>query len=208
MFAVLTALLLLVLTLPLPGRADNSTLTVDVQRAEQSGRAQFDITASGSVNAPPALVWKVLTGYERMPEFVPDMISNRVVSRQGNRLLLEQQGRARFLFFRRDIKVKVEVVEEPSSAIDVNLISGDMEAYRCRWELLPQPDGSTRIHYRGSVVPKFYVPAMLGVPLIRSDVRTMLKSVFQHIEREAEAARSPTAPQAAAPVPQTNPQSP
>ena len=204
MFAALTALLLLVLTLPLPGRADEAGLVVDVKRVEHQGRAQFDISASGSVKAPLAQVWKVLTSYERMPEYVPDMISNRVVSRQGNRVLLDQQGRARFLFFQRDIRVKVEVLEEPTSAIDVNLVSGDMEAYRCRWELAPQADGSTRIQYRGSVVPKFYVPGMLGVPLIRSDVRAMLRAVFDHIEQETGLTRQGVPGMATSPTARTS----
>src|SRR3712207_9021681 len=47
------------------------------------------------------ILWKILTNYERHPEFVPDLKRTRVLSRTGNRAVLEQSGQARFLFFKR-----------------------------------------------------------------------------------------------------------
>ncbi|UUZ56869.1 SRPBCC family protein [Massilia sp. H-1] len=148
-------------------------LEVAVKRADLEGEQVFDVTASGTVRASLATVWKILTDYERMPEFVPDLERTRILSRAGNKATIEQFGRARFLFFSREIHLVVQVTEEPSSAIDINLVTGDMKVYRCRWEITPMPEtGGTRISYSGKMVPKFYVPGMLGSNIVRGDIRT------------------------------------
>jgi ribosome-associated toxin RatA of RatAB toxin-antitoxin module len=158
-------------------------LDVTVKRIELDGNDQFDVHASGIVKAVPAVVWKILTNYERHPEFVPDLKRTRVLSRTGNRAVLEQAGAARFLFFKREIHLVVQVTEEPMSSIDVDLVEGDMKVYDCRWELTPLPDnGGTRIVYSGKLVPAFYVPGVLGSNIIRSDIHRMMAAVLAHID--------------------------
>ncbi|UUZ51735.1 hypothetical protein LP420_19465 [Massilia sp. B-10] len=96
-------------------------------------------------------------------------------------------GRARFLFFSREIHLVVQVTEEPSSAIDINLVTGDMKVYRCRWEITPMPEtGGTRISYSGKMVPKFYVPGMLGSNIVRGDIERMMGAVLERLDRPEE----------------------
>ena len=144
----------------------------------------FEVTASGTVKATPATVWKVLTDYEAMPDFVPDLDKTKVISRAGNKVLIEQAGMARFLFLSRSIELVVHASEEPISSIDIKLVSGDMKVYSCRWEMTPVPEtGGTRISYTGKMVPKFYVPGMLGANVIRRDIERMMKAVLERLDQ-------------------------
>ena len=181
MFARLLLLFLLVLTLP--AMAQPSKPEVAVKRVDTAGAQVFEVTASGAVKASPEAVWKVLTDYEAMPEFVPDLEKTRVLSRTGNRVIIEQAGVARFLFLSRAIHLVVQAVEEPMSAIDISLVTGDMKVYNCRWEMTPLPGGGTRIAYSGKLVPKFYVPGMLGSNLIRRDIERMMTAVLQRLDQ-------------------------
>jgi ribosome-associated toxin RatA of RatAB toxin-antitoxin module len=157
---------------------------VSVKRIDIEDMKVFEVAASGDVAAAPASVWKILTNYDRMAEFVPDMHSSHVLSRNANQAVVEQFGVARFLFFRRDIHLVVQVVEQPMSVIDIGLITGDMKLYHCRWELVPIPEtGGTRILYSGRLSPKFYVPGMLGSNLIRSDIEHMMSAVLARLDR-------------------------
>lgn len=175
------------LVFALPALAQNARVEVAVKRADLEGEQVFDVTASGTVRASPATVWKILTDYERMPEFVPDLERTRILSRAGNKATIEQFGRARFLFFSREIHLVVQVTEEPSSAIDINLVTGDMKVYRCRWEITPMPEtGGTRISYSGKMVPKFYVPGMLGSNIVRGDIERMMGAVLERLDRPEE----------------------
>ena len=177
------ALFCLMLVCAMPAMALPALPEVTVRRVASGGDQVFEVAASGTVKASPAHVWKVLTDYEAMPEFVPDLTKNKVTSRSGNRAVIEQAGVARFLFLKRQINLVVQAAEEPMSAIDISLIEGDMKVYACRWELTALPDGGTRITYTGKMVPKFYVPGMLGSNIISRDIERMMKAVLERLDQ-------------------------
>jgi hypothetical protein len=52
-------------------------------------------------------------------------------------------------------------------------------------------DGGTRIAYSGKLVPKFYVPGMLGANIIRRDIERMMTAVLQRLDRPAPAPSAP-----------------
>lgn len=167
----------------MPAMADPAKPEVAVKRVDSEGEQVFEVSASGTVRASPAAVWKVLTDYEAMPGFVPDLEKNSVISRTGNRVILEQSGVARFLFLSRTINLIVHVAEEPMSSIEIKLVTGDMKVYHCRWEMTPVPEtGGTRIVYTGKMVPKFYVPGMLGSNIIRRDIERMMQAVLERLD--------------------------
>ncbi len=159
-------------------------LTVDRVDSGDGGK-MFQIVSSGTVAANPAAVWRILTDYNRMADYVPDMKSARVVSRNGDKVIIEQRGAARFLFFSRDIHLIVQVHEQAPNKIDVSLIDGDMKVYRCSWELTPiAATGGTRVLYNATIEPKFYVPGMVGASLVRKDVAKMMAAVLLRLDRE------------------------
>jgi ribosome-associated toxin RatA of RatAB toxin-antitoxin module len=180
--------LCLLLVCALPAMAQRPGLDVGVQRVDSGAGNVFEVNASGEVAAAPAAVWRILTDYERMPEFVPDLKQARVLSRSGDQVLVEQFGVVRFLFFQRTIHLIVQVREQPISQIDVSLVDGDMKVYNCRWQLIAVPEtGGTRVVYSGTLAPKFYVPGMLGSNLIRADVEKMMAAVLERLDRPRQA---------------------
>lgn len=162
-------------------------LDVSVTRLQQDSRHIYEVDASGTVQAPPAAVWKVLTTYERMNEFVPDLASCRVLSRNGNEAIIEQFGTARFLFMSKSIHLIVRATEQPMTSIDIALISGDMKHYESRWELYLIPEtGGTRVVYSGRLIPNFYVPGVLGTNIIRGDIERMMSAVLARMDSRVQ----------------------
>ncbi|MCG2585776.1 SRPBCC family protein [Massilia sp. TS11] len=147
----------------------------------------FSIQASLTVRADPFTVWRVLTDYERMPEFVPDLRRARILARDGHHVRLEQFGTASWLFFARDIHLFVDVRETPISSIDISLAGGDMRHYNCRWEFDLAPEGGTRIRYSGRLAPNFSIPRLLGNTIVRADIERMLQAVRARLEGELQA---------------------
>ena len=172
------------LALAQPQRADMPKLQVSVKRITQDALHMYEVDATGTVQAPLPTVWRILTGYERMEEFVPDLVSCRVLSRNGNEVIIEQFGTARFLFMSRSIHLIVRATEQPMSSIDIDLISGDMKHYESRWELVPIPEtGGTRVIYTGRMMPNFYVPGILGTNIIRGDIERMMGAVLARLDK-------------------------
>jgi len=179
--------LLLGVTAPVMAQAPKlelPKLEVSVNRVDQDGQHMYEVDATGTVAAPLPKVWRILTGYDRMAEFVPDMESSKVLSRNGGEVIIEQFGVARFLFMSRTIHLIVRAVEQPMSSIDISLISGDMKHYESRWELVPVPEtGGTKIIYHGKMLPNFYVPSLLGSKMVRSDIERMMNAVLARLDR-------------------------
>jgi len=187
--------LLIGIAAPAPGmaqasRIDVPKLEVSVNRVNVDALHMYEVNASGTVQAPLPVVWKTLTSYDRMEEFVPDMASCRVLSRNGNEVIIEQFGTARFLFMSRSIHLIVRATEQPMSHIDIALISGDMKHYEARWEVVPVPEtGGTRVLYSGRLVPNFYVPGILGTNIIRGDIERMMSAVLSHLDKQPPSTR-------------------
>jgi ribosome-associated toxin RatA of RatAB toxin-antitoxin module len=165
-------------------RPPAADVNVSVERVDSDAGRVYQVSARGEVAAAPAAVWRILTDYDRMAEFVPDLHSTRVLERSGDQAIVEQRGVAHFLFFRREIRLLVQVREQPMSRIDISLVDGDMAVYHCTWRLVPVPEtGGTRIVYSGALAPKFYVPAMFGANLIRADIAKMMAAVLARLDR-------------------------
>jgi len=172
-------------------KPDTSRLEVTVNRVDVDGQHMYELDASGVVAAPLPRVWRILTNYERMTEFVPDLESCKVLSRTGNEVMIEQFGVARLLFMSRPIHLIVRATEQPMSAIDIALVSGDMKHYEARWELIPIPEtGGTKVVYKGRMMPNFYVPSLFGSKMIRIDVEHMMRAVLLRLDRRED--RQPT----------------
>jgi ribosome-associated toxin RatA of RatAB toxin-antitoxin module len=146
------------------------------------GSKVYQIASSGSVAATPAAVWRILTDYNSLADYVPDLQSARVMSRDGDKVIIEQLGTTHFLFFTRPIHLIVQAKEQGQNRIDVSLVEGDMKVYRCSWEL--RPDGSgTKLVYNATIEPKFYVPGMVGTSLVRKDIARMMTAVLVRLDR-------------------------
>jgi ribosome-associated toxin RatA of RatAB toxin-antitoxin module len=180
--------LCLLFAFALPAMAQQPALEVGVERQKTDSGNVYEVDARGDVRATPEAVWRILTDYEHMPDFVPDLQSTRVLSRSGGQVLLEQAGTAHLLFFRRAIHLVVQVHEQPPSQIDISLVGGDMRIYQCSWRLVPLPDsGGTRVIYSGRMAPNFYVPGMFGANMLRADIRRMMAAVLARLDREGAA---------------------
>lgn len=170
--------------LAVPAWGAAAPLALSVERVEGAdGVKVYQIASSGTVAAAPAAVWRILTDYEHMADYVPDLQSARVLSRDGNRVVLEQQGGVQFLFFSRAIHLVVLVREQAPNKIDVSLVDGDMKVYRASWDLRASASGGTQIVYRAAIAPNFYVPALVGTSIVRKDIANMMRAVLQRLDR-------------------------
>jgi ribosome-associated toxin RatA of RatAB toxin-antitoxin module len=159
---------------------------LNVERVNDAdGDKVYQIRSSGTVEATPAAVWRILTDYNHLADYLPNLTSTRVVSRSGDRAIVEQLGTARFLFFSRTIRLLVQVNERAPDRIDIGLIEGDMKVYRASWELSPLAGATgTRVVYSATIVPKFDVPGIVGTSVVKKDVARMMAAALLRLDRQ------------------------
>jgi len=160
----------------------------NADRVHRDGQSFFSIQASGFALAAPQQAWRVLTDYDRLDEFVPDLLSSRLITRSAHQATIEQRSEAGFLFVSHTVHMVVRVTEQPFSSIDVALVSGNMQRYTGHWQLVSATrDGvqGTLVSYAGTMEPDFFVPPLFGASAVQTNVRKMVTAVVQEIDRRS-----------------------
>jgi ribosome-associated toxin RatA of RatAB toxin-antitoxin module len=153
---------------------------VAVQATREGEAVEVEAVADLSVGIPRA--WEVLTDYGRFPEFVPDLHESRVLSREGPRVVVEQKGEARFLFFSYPIEVRLAVTEYPRQRIESRAVSGNFRELRSVYTLEPR-EGGARLRYQGRLVPDFQLP-LFGTWVLRNNVEATFRAMVEEIEKK------------------------
>ncbi len=178
---------MLVVTMPLAAQPDRNDVEV---RAERKGEL-VNVQATALLQAPMDVVWRTLTDYERLPEFIPGLETSRILSRNGARVLVAQTGRARFLFLTVPIDVVLESTERPPYVVEVRRVSGSIRHLQGRYEARPQADGMVLLGWIGSISPDAEMPPLIETALVRLSIREQFVGMVQEIERRA-GTRAPT----------------
>lgn len=150
-----------------------------VVRAQESG---FEIEARATLDVPVELVWRTLTDYGRLAQFIPGLDSSRVVGREGSTALVEQHGRAGYWFLTWPIDVTLASTERPPNAIDVRLVRGNLRRLAGGYRL-SVADGRVVLAWRGIVEPAFRLPRFIEERVISTNVTTQFKGMVDEIER-------------------------
>jgi hypothetical protein len=151
------------------------------------------------VPVPPSLAYEVMTDYEQMARFVPNLFTSQVTARRGNELAIEQTGRARLGPFFKDFHTYRKVLLDPD-ALAVRTESTPQSNVVFRSALaFSRVDGVTRLTYDFEAEEPSWVPAFLANRLARGEVSSQLNAAFAEMNRRSAAAAAKPAGAAHAP---------
>ncbi len=171
------------LALVLPAAAQSDRNAIDVQAERRGGLV--DVQARALLRAPMDVVWRTLTDYERLPEFIPGIETSRVLARHGAMVTVAQTGEARFLFLTVPIKVTLESTERPPHVVEVRRVSGSIQHLQGRYEAQPLADGRILLRWSGSLSPDAELPPLIETALVRLSIRDQFVGMVHEIERRA-----------------------
>ena len=158
--------------------------TAQAIHIETAGQGELvTITASAELRVDAGTVWSVISDYDHLAEFIPDLRRSRVVERDGNRLLVEQTGAFGFLFFQQQVEIKLEVLESPPGRIVARAVGGNFKEMEGRYELENLPTGAVRLSYFGRLVPDFSVPDIIGRMVVRRVLAKQFTAMVNEILR-------------------------
>jgi len=134
------------------------------------------------VAVPPALAIEVLTDFDHMAEFVPNLISSRILLRQGNVYRIAQQGRAIFGPFSFAFQSERRVELMADGRLLAQAISGSTKSMRSELRLQAIPAG-TRLDYQIEMVPDRWLPTSLGVNFMQHELAEQFSALMREMER-------------------------
>jgi hypothetical protein len=173
-------------------------VSVDVRR---TGR-RFDAAATFDTQAGIAVVWKTLTDYPRLPDFMPGIRACEIVQRKRlgpgrEQLQVQQRGEFRFLLFAQTLTVHLDVLHERhrsalarATRFDLGVIKGRaLESFEGCYELQPLEAG-VRVSYRAIIVSRLPPPPGIGAAAVRANLSGQLNAVAGEIERRRSPAQA------------------
>jgi len=132
------------------------------------------------VDADPLTAWKVLSDYERIPQFVSGIKVSRVEERDGDDLFLTQEAEGGFLFITKTVHVLLKVHEIPGESIAFEDVSHkDFYFYQGSWNIEPVPQGGVSVVYELTAKRNFDAP--FAGDYLHGGVQDLLKAVQKEI---------------------------
>jgi ribosome-associated toxin RatA of RatAB toxin-antitoxin module len=130
---------------------------------------------------PVDVLWQVLTDYEQLERFIPNLASSELIYREGSVVRLQQVGSQQLLGLRFSAQVLLELLEHQDQGIlNFKMLRGDFRRFEGSWCVKPLTKGSSLLY-------ELTVQGCLGmpIPLIEERLRDDLSSNLSAVEKEA-----------------------
>ena len=171
---------------PGPARSQPAPASSPATIAVTREGGNYYVDASLFTTAPPAVVWAVLTDFDHMAAFVPNLERSHAIVHSPNRVTLQQRGVARFgpLAFPFESEREIEVV--PIEIIRSRQTRGSMRHLVSLTTLAADGTG-TRIDYHVEVDPGALYPAFLTQSFLRAEITEQFVAIEREMRRRAAA---------------------
>ncbi|MFN6468157.1 MAG: SRPBCC family protein [Nostoc sp. SerVER01] len=160
---------------------------VEVQ-IEKLAQRQRQISAKVQIPQPVEQIWKVLTDYEALADFIPNLAKSRLIEHPDGGIRLEQVGSQRFLNFNFCARVVLDLEEYFPKEINFRMVEGDFKGFSGSWCLEPYSLGEhigTNLCYTIQVWPKLTMPVSIIENRLSKDLRLNLMAIYQRVEEIA-----------------------
>ncbi len=138
------------------------------QVSVQETRGIYAVTARFEVPQAPATVLAVLSDYERIPRFMPDVKKSVVLERTPGRLVVEQEAVSKFMMFSKQVHLVLEVMEGDQSLQFSDRCGTSFKSYKGSWQVEAKGTG-TVVTYELRAEPGFDVPEFILKRLLKRD---------------------------------------
>lgn len=158
----------------------------DIEAAARKSGDLVVIDVSLLVAATPREAWDVLTDYDHMPRFLPNLRVSKVLSRSPTELRVAQQGGVSHGPLSLSFDVVRDVQLRPYHEIISHVISGNLKKVDGTTRLAPEGEG-TRITFHSESIPNVWVPPGIGPTLIANETRDQFSDMRAEILRRKSA---------------------
>ncbi|MEL6327373.1 MAG: SRPBCC family protein [Cyanobacteria bacterium J06626_23] len=146
-----------------PIRISESDQAVSISTEKVDGRKR-KISASIAIPQPLEPIWQLLTDYDRLADYIPNLTVSRQVAHPKGGIRLEQVGAQCFLNIKFCARVLLDMQEHFPKEIGFSMVEGDFKQFLGRWRLQPALLGEqpgTLLSYEVIVQPPLAMPARL-----------------------------------------------
>ncbi|NDJ22919.1 cyclase [Nostoc sp. B(2019)] len=156
---------------------------VEVQ-VEKIAERQRRISAKIQIPQPVEQIWKVLTDYEALADFIPNLAKSRLIEHPNGGIRVEQIGSGRLLNFNFCARVVLDLEEYFPKEINFRMVEGDFKGFSGSWCLEPYSLGEyigTNLCYTIQVWPKLTMPVAIIENRLSKDLQLNMLAIHQRV---------------------------
>jgi len=162
----------------------NSVAEQDVIVAVREVGDGFFVEATVKAPVSRQTAWEVLVDYDHMTSILSNLTASQVARRNGNTLIVRQEGIARFGLFSYPFQVEREIRLEPMQRILTRNLSGSLKRMESEVRLKPSGNGSpVVIEYRAEFVFGSILAGLFAVSFLNHEVEEQFQSMLAEMKR-------------------------
>lgn len=152
---------------------------------EKSPVRSFDVVQNDDVYvatvvmfAPvaPGIAWSVLTDFENMQKWVPNVRESKVAARDGNTVTVEQKGVAKFGLLSFPYESARRMQLDPQNSVQSTQLSGSMRRLVSLMKLSPEGAG-TRLDYKIEIEPAGVAAAVMSKKFLQHELTEQFTAI-------------------------------
>ncbi|WP_341527749.1 SRPBCC family protein [Nostoc sp. UHCC 0302] len=168
----------------LPAGSAALLANVEVQ-IQKIAERQRQISAKIQIPKPVEQIWKVLTDYEALADFIPNLAKSRLLEHPNGGIRLEQIGSQRLLNLKFCARVVLDLEEYFPKEINFRMVEGDFKGFSGSWSLEPCSIGEyvgTSLCYTIQIWPKLTMPVAIIENRLSKDLQLNLLAIHKRVE--------------------------
>ena len=134
----------------------------------------YHVTAGFQVGQQQSTVLAVLTDYEQIPRFMPEVKTSIIRERFPGGVLVEQEAVSRMMMFSKRVHLLLEVRVENDIIRFRDICEESFAQYAGTWQV-SQLAGQTNIAYELFAKPSFDVPGFMVSRMLKKDAKQMIE---------------------------------
>jgi hypothetical protein len=144
----------------------------------------YTVVAHFLVDQSPSVALSVLTDYEQIPRFMPDVRTSIVRERGTGWAVVEQEAVSAFMMFSKRVHLVLDIEEQPDALTFRDRCARSFVRYEGAWRL-SHYNGQTAITYELTAEPSFEIPEWMLKRLLRRDSGEMIERLQREIAARA-----------------------
>jgi ribosome-associated toxin RatA of RatAB toxin-antitoxin module len=149
-----------------------------VNRTDEGFTVDVDIV----VPVPVSNMWAVITDFERMTDFIPNLTESKVLLRKQNWVRVQQKGYTRIGPFRLDFASTREIQMTPEREMQAHGTAGNLKRVESITRLTTVGTG-TRLEYHVEAEPDFWIPPLVGPYVVREQTAEQFSALVGEMIR-------------------------
>ncbi|BAV32507.1 hypothetical protein SCL_0184 [Sulfuricaulis limicola] len=160
-----------------------------IERLETThANGRYTVSFEVLLDAPRDKVWQIMTDYERLPRVSKIITESRILKQtDANHHRVGVTLEACVLIFCKTVKRMVDIEARPQTEISVSEVpeQSDFREGNEHWQVVAE-GAKTRLHYTAELVPDFFIPPLIGPPVVKYFLRREIRLTALEVEALAK----------------------